>query len=100
MIYIMDKLQQKKNTLQKCHKMQLMVAFGEIFTTIIWISQYLQRLKYVWSTTSVRINDEYNLENENLQMEGESQEWTSFKDLTYKKENTNCHKIPLDIWIW
>jgi hypothetical protein len=44
-------------------------------------------------------NDEYNLENENLQMEGESQEWTSFKDLTYKKENTDCHEIPLDICI-
>jgi hypothetical protein len=30
MIYIIDKLQQKKNTLKKCHKTQLMAAFGEI----------------------------------------------------------------------
>jgi hypothetical protein len=38
-----------------------------------------------------------NLENENLQMEGESQEWMSFKDLTHKKENTNCDEIPLNL---
>lgn len=38
-----------------------------------------------------------NLGNENLQMEGESKERTSFKDLTYKKENIDCDEIPLDI---
>ncbi len=96
-----------------------------IFTTIIWISQHLQRPIYVWSTTSVWImmkcGEEYdstllmhlifgiqhfeliqimiscNLGNENLQMEVESKERMSFKDLTYKKENIDCDEIPLDL---
>jgi hypothetical protein len=41
-----------------------------------------------------------NLENENVQMKGESHEWTSFKYLTYKIENIDCDEIPLDLCTW